>query len=159
MKKLFALVAVALMACSINVKAQEKGDITLGAQFVYGMESNYKNMGLGVKMQYGLTDNIRLEPSFNYFFEKDYLKVWDVNINAHYVFKVAEKFNLYPLAGITMVGLSPDEGDGETYFGGNIGVGAEYWFTPAFALNAEMKYQIVSDFDRPVLGIGCIFAF
>ena len=47
----------------------------------------------------------------------------------------------------------------ESKFGVNLGGGAQYWLTENFALNLEIKYQLVSDFDRPVISLGGVFKF
>ncbi len=77
----------------------QKGDIGVGLNAGYGTE--IKNFGIGIKGQYNITDAIRAEAGFDYFLEKDGLSMWDVNLNVHYLFKVAENIKVYPLAGIT----------------------------------------------------------
>lgn len=173
-KAMFILVA-ALVACSVN--AQEKGDMAAGLNLSYGLHSDYKNFGIGAKFQYNLTDAIRIEPSVSYFLKKDYMSMWDINANIHYLFHVGDNFVIYPLAGLTFLGAKADFGDAlgewgdlvegyggktsasETKFGANLGGGAQYWLTKNFALNLEIKYQLVSDFDRPVISLGGVFKF
>lgn len=168
--------AVMLMA-AFTLQAQEKGDMAAGANLSYGTKDGYNNFGVGAKFQYNLTDALRLEPSATYFFKKDYLSMWDINVNLHYLFPLGEKFSIYPLAGVSLLGAKADyddwvddvleewgvEGGGgsssETKFGANLGAGAQYWLTSGFALTFEVKYQLVSDFDRPVFTLGGAFRF
>ncbi len=173
-RAMFILVA-ALVACSVG--AQEKGDMAAGLNLSYGLHSNYKNFGIGAKFQYNITDAIRIEPSASYFLKKDYVSMWDINANVHYLFHVGDGFVIYPLAGLTLLGVKADIGDAlgeweetaeeygvetdasESKFGVNLGGGAQYWLTENFALNLEIKYQLVSDFDRPVISLGGVFKF
>lgn len=172
-KRVMMLAAAVMMACTMN--AQQAGDLAIGGNLNYSLHSDIKQFGIGAKMQYSVTDAIRIEPSFNYFFKKDYFSSWDVNINAHYVFNVAPKWNVYPLVGITLVGakahlsdIADDWGDelgdavgdeSETRFGGNVGAGVEYLINDQWSIDFEAKYQIVSDIDRPVISLGVAYKF
>ena len=91
-------------------------------------------------------------------------------VNLHYLFHVADKFSFYPLAGVSLLGAKADLGDGweefgvkasasETKFGANLGAGAQYWLTESFALALEIKYQLVSNYDRPVFTLGAAYKF
>ena len=62
MKKLLLLVCAAVMSLSASAQA---GDKAVGAQLVFGSETN--SIGFGVKGQYYFTDQIRGEGSFDYF--------------------------------------------------------------------------------------------
>ena len=150
---------------SLSASAQA-GDKALGAQVVFGSETN--NIGLGVKGQYYFTDHIRGEGSFDYFFKRKGLSMWDVNANVHYLFDVADKFKVYPLAGLgytnwsykyEYAGHSVIEGsDGRLAI--NLGGGAEYELTKDLSVNAELKYQIVSNnYSQLVLGVGVAYKF
>lgn len=97
MKKFILAMCVAL-AGGMCASAQ-KGDIAVGLNAGYGTE--IKNFGIGIKGQYNITDAIRAEAGFDYFLEKDGLSMWDVNLNVHYLFNVAENIKVYPLVGIT----------------------------------------------------------
>lgn len=162
-KAMFILVA-ALFACSVN--AQEKGDMAAGLNLSYGTKSGFSNFGIGAKFQYNLTDAFRIEPSATYFLKKDNVNMWDINANVHYLFHIGDSFVVYPLAGLTFVGWKVSaewEGIGasvsETKFGANLGAGAQYWLTSSFGLNFEVKYQIVSDIDRPIFSLGAVIKF
>lgn len=184
MRKLFVL-AIALVACVSSSFAQ-KGEMGGGVNLSYGTEIS--NLGLGLKYQYGITDAIRLEGSFDYFLKKDGLKMWDINANVHYLFPIAEKFKIYPLVGLTYANCGVgggdafswldyngngkwDEGepreDGESNgasgssskFGVNLGVGAQYDITDKIAISLEAKYQIISNFNQLVIGAGVAYKF
>ena len=65
MKKL--IVIFSMMFFIMGNAFAQKGIQAAGVSLNYGTEIS--SIGLGVKYQYNITDNIRLEPSINYFFE------------------------------------------------------------------------------------------
>ncbi len=162
MKKLLLLVCAAVMSLSASAQA---GDKALGAQFLFGSKTN--NIGLGVKGQYYFTDQLRGEASVDYFFKNKGVSMWDINANVHYLFDVANKVKVYPLAGLGYTnwsykyefpGLPVVEGsDGRLAI--NLGGGAEYELTKDLSVNAELKYQIISNYNQLVLGVGVAYKF
>lgn len=171
MKKLFIIALMAFIGLSVQAQS-EKGDMAAGVNLAYGVKDGFSNFGIGAKFQYNFTDALRIEPSATYYFKKDYITMWDVNVNLHYLFNVADKFAIYPLAGVSLVGVKASY-DGFEYggyeveggsassskFGFNVGAGAQYWVTETFGLNLDIKYQIVSDFNRPIFALGGVFKF
>ena len=167
MKKLF-MIAIILVA-GVSAAMAQKNVKAVGVGVNYGSEIS--NVGFGAKFQYGLTDAIRIEPSFNYYLEKDGLGLWDANVNIHYLFDVAEKVKLYPLAGLGYANCKVDweVGVGDsTYDGGsassgefavNVGAGAEYQLNDKWSVGTEVKYQIINNFNQVVAGIGLTYRF
>lgn len=157
--------AVVMMLSTAFLFAQEKGEMGAGVNLSYGTKSGFSNFGIGAKFQYNILDNLRIEPSATYYLKKDFISMWDINANVHYLFGLGDNFRLYPLAGLTFLGWSFDyagELDGNasfTKFGFNLGGGAEYLITPRLALNLEIKYQIVSDWNRPIFSLGAAYKF
>ena len=158
---------------SLSASAQA-GDKAVGAQLVFGSETN--SIGLGVKGQYYFTDQLRGEASVDYFFKNKGVSMWDINANVHYLFDVANKVKVYPLAGLGYTNWSYtndviviDENGNKrtTEFKGsdgrlaiNLGGGAEYELTKDLSVNAELKYQIVSNnYSQLVLGVGVAYKF
>lgn len=162
MKKLLLLVCAAVMSLSASAQA---GDKALGAQLVFGSETN--SIGVGVKGQYYFTDQIRGEGSFDYFLKNKGISMWDINANVHYLFDVADKFKVYPLAGLGYTNWSYKlEYDNVTLAKGtdgrlavNLGGGAEYELTKDLSVNAELKYQIINNYNQLVLGVGVAYKF
>ena len=162
MKKLLLLVCAAVMSLSASAQA---GDKALGAQLVFGSKTN--SIGLGVKGQYYFTDQIRGEASFDYFFKNQGISMWDINANVHYLFDVANKVKVYPLAGLGYTNWSYKlEYDNVTLAKGtdgrlavNLGGGAEYELTKDLSVNAELKYQIINNYNQLVLGVGVAYKF
>ena len=162
MKKLLLLVCAAVMSLSASAQA---GDKALGAQLVFGSKTN--SIGLGVKGQYYFTDQIRGEASFDYFFKNQGISMWDINANVHYLFDVADKFKVYPLAGLGYTNWSykyeyagaPVVEGSDGRLAVNLGGGVEYELTKNLNVNAEAKYQIISNYSQLVLGVGVACKF
>ena len=154
-KKVAILIAV--LAMSMVASAQEKGDMAVGGNLVFGTGDSYSNFGIGAKFQYNVIDPLRLEGSFTYFFEKDYLSMWDLSVNAHYLFRITDSFNVYPLAGLGILGASSGPFS-STDFAFNIGGGADYKITDNLILNAELKYKF-SDLNRFLISAGVTYLF
>ena len=159
MKKLIVLFG--MMFFFMGSAFAQKGIQAAGAQLSYGTEVN--SIGIGVKYQYNITDNIRLEPSVNYFFENDGIDMFDINANAHYLFPMASNIRVYPLAGLSYSKWSANAGDGwevsTSKFGLNLGGGAEFDISDNLMMNFEVKYQLISKFDQSVLSMGIAYMF
>ena len=80
MKKL--IVFISMMFFLMGSAFAQKGIQAFGVHLGYGSE--IESASIGVKYQYNITNNIRLEPSANYFFEKKGIDMFDFNANAHY---------------------------------------------------------------------------
>ena len=156
MKKLIVLFS--MMFFIMGSAFAQKGIQAAGVHLSYGTE--IESFGIGVKYQYNITNNIRLEPSLN--FAKNQ---FDINANAHYLFPIASNVRLYPLAGLTfarwdyanVVGGALD--NDVTRLGVNVGGGAEADITDKLILNFELKYQFVSDLDQTMFNIGLAYIF
>lgn len=174
MKKLFVLMS--FIALGLGSVFAQKGEKAIGVNLGYGTEIS--NLGIGAKFQYGITDAIRAEASFDYFLKKDFVSMWDINVNAHYLFPVADKFKIYPLVGLTYTSWKFDGGDIDAdwedldidedmstessttgKFGVNLGAGAEYSINPKLSLNFEVKYQLISDFNQALFNVGIAYKF
>ncbi len=160
MKKILVFL-VCLCACIATSYAQQ-GESALGVNLNYGNDTNF---GLGVKYRYNLSDHVRIEPAFNYYFKHDYVSMWDLNANFHYLCPVAENVTVYPLAGIGYANATAhlkewgldNESDGKITV--NLGAGADFQVSSSVKLNLELKYQIIDDFNQLVLSAGVVFAF
>ena len=172
MKKLLLLI-VCLVAGITSSFGQEKGDMGVGMNLNYGSEFS---IGLGAKYQYNVTDNIRLEPEFNYYFKHDGATVWDMGLNVQYLFHVADDVVVYPLAGLGYAHVKCDysvtledyEGNSQTLESGSasdgeiqfkFGAGAEYRLTDTFKIVVEPKFQLIDNFNQFVLTAGVVYNF
>ena len=141
MKKfLLSLMCVISAFC---IARADSGDIGVGIQLAHGSKAN--QIGLGARVQIGFTDELRLEPSFNYYFRQDHVATWDVDINLHYVLDVTDGFSVYPLGGIFVSNWDFDPGS-DTRFGANLGAGA-------------LKYMLTGDYRQLATLVGVTFKF
>ena len=172
MKKVLTIVCAAIMGiASANAQA-EKGDFAAGANIVYGSE--IKNMGVGVRFQYTPLEHVRAELGMNYFFQKDYVNMWDINLNAEYLINVYnQRLYLYPIVGVSFAKASFDydkfvkdhgmDTDASKFddkaFGLNLGAGAEYQLTDHVGVTLEYRHSVMKDIDQGVFGIGANYKF
>jgi outer membrane protein X len=147
---------------SVAVNAQEKGDMAAGGNLVLGLGDSCTNYGIGAKFQYNATNPLRLEGSFTYFLKKDNLTMWDLSANAHWLFPVADKVTVYPLAGLGILNYGSSYGGysaSSSDIAFNLGGGIDYKLTDKLALNAELKYKISDTWDRLLLSAGLAYKF
>lgn len=184
------IVSFCLCAFGLVSYAQSKGEMGVGINLgvAPSLEKGAKvtNFGIGAKFQYNVTNPIRLEADVDYWFKDKGFDVFDVSANVHYLFKIGDKLNIYPLVGIGYArvgwGLSLaddydndwsftpyarddfdfDEDDFSTSlnrFLFNVGVGVEYHITSKISAGLEIKYQYIKDFNRLPITIGATYHF
>lgn len=160
MKKIIMMAVAMMMAVTVNAQSA-KGAMAVGGNFNIGFDHGYNNFGIGAKYSYNFINHLRGEASFDYFFKKDFLSQWDINVNLHYVFDIKEKHGLYPLAGFTYVhnhanilGATANTG----HAGFNLGGGYEYRVSEHFKAGVEGKFQW-ADGGRGVISIGAAYMF
>lgn len=162
MKKILTLVCALVLGVGFASAQVHQGETAVGANLVYGSE--IENLGLGARFQYGILDQLRAEVGLNYFFEKNHLSWWDVNINAHYLLGLwNEQLYIYPLAGLnyTMVDYKGDlnpKGE-ENHVGLNLGAGIEYELNEHWGVNFEYRHTIIRKVDQGVFGLGINYKF
>lgn len=169
--------------------AQQKGDMAVGLNLGVApcLESGAKvtNFGLGAKFQYNLTNPVRLEAALDYGFKSKGADVMTFGVNAHYLFNVAGRLNVYPIVGLGYahcgLGGSVDSDDDSDYsrafevnvpgyeeesvsvsankFYFNVGAGAEYPITDKLSASLELKYQYIKNFSRLPISIGVTYKF
>jgi len=200
-----SIVLALVLMCSTSAMAQREGLSEAGVNF--GLMTGAKggtNLGIGVKYGYMASDNLRFEASGMYYFkssaaklgnfsdltkkefEKDYLSGkdtgwFDINLNAHYLFNVADQVSIYPIFGFTTMfgktsfdwsdvinnGHQPSDVDWENgdysdshfRFGVNLGFGGQYDITDDFAVTLEAKYKLIKDFGNFNVALGCVVLF
>ena len=138
----------------------------LGVNLLFGSFNN--NIGIGAKYQHFVTDNIRLEGSFGYYFPSNGLYAWDINANAHYVFRLSPKFAVYPLAGfsysnwVLKLGILNNTTvyDHTGSLGANFGGGVQYFLTDNVFVNAEAREQVLSgNYSQTNVSVGIVARF
>ena len=154
MKKLFLLFAV--MAASISVaSAQEAGQWTFGPRMnIYANSGDGAVFSLGAFTRYNFTDAWRLEPAVSVLFHSGCSV--DIQCDVHYLFEVAPKWYLYPLAGVTVSDI------GKWGFGMNLGAGTDFAVARDWDLTASVKWMPVFESLRKnpiVISVGACYKF
>lgn len=168
MKKILtaALGATLLSAAALPAAAQQEGDMAWGVHAALATDNS--NVGLGAKFRYNVTDPIRLEGSFTYFFENDNLSLWDLSADAQWLFPVDEGITLYPLAGLGICNaklsglplsmpIGGVESVSDTDLGLNLGGGADFAVARDTDITAQLKYNTA--LDQIVFSAGVAFKF
>lgn len=167
MKK-FMIMMAAILGFAASANAQSDSNMAAGLNFNVGVGNSYTNMGIGGKFQYKFAERWRGEASFNYFFKKDYVDMWDANLDVHFLIPVGDKLVVYPLAGPTLRGakatvsfMGYSSSASSTSFGVNYGAGVEYPLTDAIKVNFEMKGVTAGSGwgTRGVFSIGAAYCF
>ncbi|MDR1563075.1 MAG: porin family protein [Dysgonamonadaceae bacterium] len=166
-KRVALIFAIATVTMSTTAVAQEKGDMAAGGNLTLGSGDSYTNVGIGAKFRYNVTAPLRLEGSFTYFLKKDYLNMWDLSVNGHWLFPAGDRLTLYPLAGLGILGwkYSYDFGWGvdgsasDSDIAFDLGGGVDFTLTGNISLNAELKYKIADHWDRLLLSAGVTYKF
>ena len=118
MKKLLLLLA-AVVCISTTASAQDKGDWAIMPRInIYTAWDADTVFGIGAAARYNVLDQLRLEPALTLLCH-DGCSI-DLNCDVHYLFPVADRWNLYPLAGISV----NDFGDWSA--GIHLGAGFDY---------------------------------
>lgn len=166
MKKII-LLATITVALSLNSFAQ----ISAGGGLAFGTEA--ETVGINLRGQYSVTENIDAVAGFTFFFPKTTKQsffttsietktsMWSLDFDGHYNFAINDQFKVYPLAGLNITGVSVDVNgtkNSDTEAGLNIGAGATYGFSDQLKAFAETKYTI-GNFDQAVITLGVLFSF
>ena len=186
MKKILFSLCIALFG--LCASAQQKGDMAVGLNLGVApcLESgaSLTNFGIGAKFQYNVTNPIRLEADLDYWFKDKGVDIFDISVNAHYIFHIANKVNLYPLIGVGYAHhssiaqgdpnfeeihtpyASVTKEDYENSFKGssnsflfNFGVVGEYAITSKLSLGLEIKYQYIQHLSRLPISLGVTYNF
>lgn len=145
------------MVAALGSMAQTKGTAAIGADLLYGTE--VERAGLGIKMQYNVSDPIRLEADWQCYFRDRGYTFWTVNLNAQYLISLAPAWKFYPLAGLGVCYCGWQHGDSSSKVGFNIGAGLQYDLTDNLFAAIEAKYQYFSHWDQGIFGIGIGYRF
>lgn len=162
MKRILLLMGIVFFGMTAMAQKDSK---SISLNLAYGTE--VKNVGVGLKGAYFITDEVRAELGFNRFLNKSNTNMWDINANLHYVFNLSEKVAFYPILGFTLTnwGAAREVTDNVTNktekiwsyssrLGANFGLGAQYNISDRVFSLLEVKKQVVSDYDQTVVSLG-----
>ncbi len=150
MKRLLLSIALLLVAVS-GYSAQREGEIVAG-----GRMSLYTRwdgtFGIGAYARYGITDQLRVEPSIMALCRRG-MSI-DISADFHYAFELDDKYELYPLVGISV------NDPGEFGVGFNIGGGTNIVVTEDWDFSGGIKWMIDTHARNPlIISIGAHYKF
>ena len=167
MKKFLMITAMMLM----SMGAFAQGQMAIGVDGDLAFKSGNTRFGAGVKFQYEFVESFRAEANYKYYPKKDLNTSWNANLNLEYLIPVMEGFNVYPIVGAGMFGMSWDysdfghnESESTTAFVFHGGAGAEYFVSENVKLYLDFIYQYgkkdgVKVVDNPLVSVGIAYAF
>lgn len=160
MKK-FIVMALMLIGIGVSASAQNFG---LGVNLGYGSEISKPSFG--VKALYDVTETFALAPSFNFYLKEEAyggdVKYWDANFDIHWICYDADMYQLYPLAGVTYLGVKVSEdgySESDGKLGVNLGFGGQLYLTDTWLISAEVKYQIIDNVNQFVPSLSLMYKF
>lgn len=185
---IFTCAALIGLCASAQEKGDMAVGLNLGVAPSLESGASVNNFGIGAKFQYNVTNPIRLEAAFDYGFKNKGVDVMTIGVNAHYIFNVANKISVYPLVGLgyahckaTAIGIpdfdendwggianwetdiddygTKEESGSANKFFFNVGVGGQYDLNDKLAVNLEIKYQYIENFNRLPISLGIAYKF
>lgn len=152
MKKV--ILASAMLALgAAGAYAQHAGQfgvgLNLGVQPVIEGEGSPTNFLLGGRLQYSVTDLIRLALDLNGGLADKHVSTFTGTVNADFMIPVSSGFYIYPTAGLGFGNVHFGYGEyksDSSKFVFNVGVGGEYEFSRNWAAGLEFKYQYMKDY-------------
>lgn len=135
---------------------------SIGLMLGYG--SKIEQIGIGANAEFGLTDKLKIAPSFLYYFTEDHdfvkTNLWELNGNVNYYFIDQNDLGVYGLGGLNYTHISAkanymgySHSDSSGKIGLNLGAGLNYNITDRLSPYAELKF-VISDYDQLVAMIG-----
>lgn len=165
MKKI--ILASAMLALgATGAYAQHAGQfgvgVNLGVQPVIAGSGSPTNFLLGGRLQYSVTDLIRLALDLNGGFEDNGFSTFTGTVNADFMVPLANGFYIYPTAGLGVGNVHYSYGgykDDYSKFVFNIGIGGEYEFNSNWAAGLEFKYQYMKNYGALPVFINVSYKF
>ncbi|HLR25787.1 MAG TPA: outer membrane beta-barrel protein [Fodinibius sp.] len=165
MKKLLlascTLIGLLLMLSTSSLAQTHEGRIQIGPGLAYA--GDFENVGISVDGYYTINEDFRAGAAFTYYFHKNEVNNYAIDINGNYIFYREEQLMAYGLAGLNVLiwTIDTDLPDGADESGSelglNLGAGIEYSLDFA-NLFGELKYAgIGGNADQIVIGAGLRF--
>jgi opacity protein-like surface antigen len=157
MKRLILVMMLAVLCLGANAQTKQ-GYSSVGVTTGYAFDQD--NVTFGVDYRICLFDNVRFAPSLTYLVKNDGLSAWNIDMNAHYIFKLSNQFGFYPLGGLDIAFWKYSIGDGkwsyndnQTRLGLNVGMGGEVYALQDLTVGLELKYLVTEDHSQPMFGV------
>ena len=153
-----AALALAVVAMFAPQQASaQTGEKTLG---VAGGFATYNNGGYAdIYFQYTFAPHFRIAPEVGYIFRAEGCSGFETSVDLHFPFRIARGFGIYPLAGLTFNNWTY-KGDGHlSRFGGDFGLGFDFYLTQNFKLSVQGKYSLLNDTGGGFFNVGFGYVF
>lgn len=111
-------------------------------------------VGIGAYYRYSFNSHWRVEPSIYVLTEKN--SSVDINFDAHYVFRIADWWGVYPQVGVVANDIE------DWAFGMSVGAGFDFNVANRWNISAGLKYEPMFDSDRTnplVVFVGAAYRF
>ena len=112
------------------------------------------SVGIGAYYRYSFDSHWRIEPSIYVLTEKD--SSVDINFDAHYVFRIADWWGVYPQVGVVANDIK------DWAFGMSVGGGFDFNVARRWNISAGLKYEPMFDSGRSnplVVFVGAAYRF
>lgn len=123
--------------------SQEKGDFSAFAGATYPLATG-SELGVNAGLEYMITDEIGVAPSFSYYFYPAGLTTYAINVDARYYLGGDDTLKYYGIGGVSLYTASVSNPLGGTISanatGFNGGAGAIYNFSEGIGLIGQVKY-------------------
>lgn len=158
-RKLMLLVAIlALVSSSSFAQLKYGGGLSIGT------EANDGDLGIGInaRVDYSFNEKWSIAPNFTYWFPGDFISIWQLNADVHYIFSGDEALNFYGIGGLNYTHIKSEfdfgfeeliSGSGsvsDSKIGLNLGAGAN--MNKFFG---EVKYDTAA--EQVALTVGILF--
>lgn len=147
-----------MLFLTVQVNAQDKGDLRASAGLVYG--EGIEEAGINIGGEYFFTSKITGAPSFTAFFVGGGGSITQWNLDARY-YLLKGSIQLYGLAGYASLRASADAGFGRITVsngGFNFGAGAVFPLKGRLGINTQLKYSTPGS-GQALLQAGVVYKF
>ena len=139
-----------------------QGDFAIGVNALFAVLS-YNEFGIGGKLQYNVTNRLRLAGEFDFFPKTHVWSWWDLSLYGHYLLFLGDKAAVYPSVGIGMLNLKYIEDDfNGTLYSGPVfspGIGFDISLTSNLILNGEVRPKLGGIVQRINFVLGLAYRF
>ena len=126
---------------------------------------NSRSFGAGVGLTVNLFDKVDFAPSLNYY-KKNNNQFLGGDADFHYLFQPASHWEVFPIAGLTVIGDRVMEEHHDRWqrqnkyrLGADVGAGASFEIDKKWVLKWELKYQSVTHYDALFCTVGLSYKF
>jgi hypothetical protein len=140
-------ILLTVLIIGLTTVSSLKAQFSLGPALVYATDIN--TLGISANANYGINEKFGAMGSYTYFFSKDHVDWWALDIDGTYTFTtLSDKSKLYALAGFNIIywkynymGYTTPN---DSHAGINIGAGLKYALGKKMDLVPEVRYTIES---------------